>query len=567
MFSLIKQFFAPPTFTGDIEKTRIAGILNAVLWATFGLSLVTGPILILFPEGQTINMVIVAVLDVVFLGLIILLRRGFVQLSGILLTSLFLLLFVASNLLFGGIRSTITTGYLIVIFLAGLILGTRGSIIFGGLSLVAVFIVTFSERQFDAIPLIPGGVVGAADIAILFGLIGVMAVLVSLALRNITSALFLTRSNASELSNSLEELEISRNLLQNRSDELERRSLHLQTAAEFARDVTAIHDLDILLMRATALIRDQFGFYHVDIFLIDNLGEYAMLRMASGYEAKAVMAEEIRIRIGQEGTIGRVSKSGETYISQDVNQDPYYQPLPFLEQIQSEALFPLKTGDEILGVLAVMSDQINAFNDDDIAVLEMISDQIAAAIESARLFRDMQQTLHELEISSGRYTRQTWREIKQQDGYRYHRLGIEPIFDRPSEVNQAWQVGAPIINQNHEDEDRGMDNTAALPIILRGETIGVLHLRSQDSVISADTLSLVEQVSERLALALENARLLEDTQQRASRESFIGEVTGRMRETLDIETILETAVNEIGAAMGLAALEVQIGNLSADNQE
>ena len=98
-----------------------------------------------------------------------------------------------------------------------------------------------------------------------------------------------------------------------------------------------------------------------------------------------------------------------------------------------------------------------------------------------------------------------------------------------------------------------------MPITLRDQVIGVLDLRSEGETFSSETVSLVKEVAGRLALAMENARLLEDTRRRAAREQLVGEVTARMRETLDVETVLKTAAREIGEALELAALDVQLG--------
>ena len=101
----------------------------------------------------------------------------------------------------------------------------------------------------------------------------------------------------------------------------------------------------------------------------------------------------------------------------------------------------------------------------------------------------------------------------------------------------------------------------ALPIKVRGQTIGVVDMQKKapGSEWTAEEVTLVETLTEQLSVALESARLYQDTQQRASREQLAAQVTARMRETMDMDTVLKTAVFEIGQALGLAEVEVLMG--------
>ena len=94
---------------------------------------------------------------------------------------------------------------------------------------------------------------------------------------------------------------------------------------------------------------------------------------------------------------------------------------------------------------------------------------------------------------------------------------------------------------------------------LRGEVVGVLNLRFEDEPVSSETVSLVEEVANRLALALENARLLEETRERAEQERIVANITARVRASMDPETILQTAVRELGAALGTSRAFVRLG--------
>jgi GAF domain-containing protein len=118
-----------------------------------------------------------------------------------------------------------------------------------------------------------------------------------------------------------------------------------------------------------------------------------------------------------------------------------------------------------------------------------------------------------------------------------------------------------------DDDDSEEQTELAVPIVLRGQTIGVLGLEDPQGTRqwSAEDQVLVEAVSRQLALALENSRLLEETQRRAARERLIGEITSRVRETMDVETVLKTAADEMRQALGLQRVAVRLVAPEADS--
>jgi len=190
-------------------------------------------------------------------------------------------------------------------------------------------------------------------------------------------------------------------------------------------------------------------------------------------------------------------------------------------------------------------------------VLQTMADQLAIAIENTRLLQDMEEAVRELERASGRYTRESWRAVTDQrerpPGYRYRRLGIEPVETPPPEARQAWQQGRPVLvaaQSDADDDGQRPLSTLAVPMRLRGQVVGVLTLRFEGDPVTFETTSLIEEIASRLALALENARLLEETQRRAERDRLVAGITGRVRSSMDLETILRTTVQELGSALG-----------------
>jgi GAF domain-containing protein/HAMP domain-containing protein len=187
---------------------------------------------------------------------------------------------------------------------------------------------------------------------------------------------------ADELANALEQARLI--------EEINRKVTQLQAAAEIARSASSILELDALLTRAVNLIFERFGFYHISIFLLDDSRQFAILREASGEEAANLKDKPLKYSVGSKSIIGRVMDTGNYYVANQVESDPYYLPNPLLPEARSELCIPLKIGDEVIGALDVIHNQPLAFSEDDISVLHILADQIAIAVQNVYLF---QQTL------------------------------------------------------------------------------------------------------------------------------------------------------------------------------
>jgi PAS domain S-box-containing protein len=190
-------------------------------------------------------------------------------------------------------------------------------------------------------------------------------------------------------------LELERRVAERTAD-LERRAVQLQTAAEVARDAAASWDLDDLLNRAVNLVRERFGFYHASIFLVDEWGEYAVLRAATGEEQSSTLECGHRLQVGGAGLVGFVTATGQPYVSLNRETTRGHPANPTLPQTRSELALPLKVGKRIIGALDVQSRRPEAFDENDVMVLYIMADQLAMAIENVRLLHQMGQTMREL---------------------------------------------------------------------------------------------------------------------------------------------------------------------------
>jgi len=295
--------------------------------------------------------------------------------------------------------------------------------------------------------------------------------------------------------------------------------------------------------------------------LLDDNREYAVLQAANSPGGQQMLAHRHKLRVGQVGIVGDTTHSGKPHIALDVGEDRAHFAHPYLPDTRSEMALPLKIGDEIIGALDVQSVEEGAFDEEDITILGVLADQLAVAIRNSQLLAEVQLTVKQLQTAYGEFTERSWREWHQggHTGYSYRGAGIEPVQKPTPEVTQAWQRGQMVTVTNSSQ------SSLAVPLKLRNTILGVIDLKINAEEVPEEMIDLVTEIGERLALALENARLLEATRQQAAQEQVVSQITSRMRETLDLETILKTATQEIQAALGLPEVVIRLGQTNQGN--
>jgi GAF domain-containing protein/HAMP domain-containing protein len=352
-----------------------------------------------------------------------------------------------------------------------------------------------------------------------------------------------------------------------RTRNFEKREKELKVAAEVARDVSTSRQLHEILKRSSQLIHDRFGFYHVGIFLLDDKKEYAVLQAASGEAGKLLLANQHKLKVGETGMVGFVTKTGEPRLSLGTGDDIVHFNNPLLPYTRSEITLPLSIGDRIIGALDVQSDKVNAFDNDDVAILMIMSDQLAVAIENGRLLQEIKKTVSESESAFRQYTANTWQTFIHSleiQGYSFSGMQPEPTKEISPEGLIAIQTGKPVLTKIIK---KGFTNTlVVVPIKLRDQPIGVMNVLFQKEQISPELISLIEEASNRLALALENSRLLVDAQQTAFREHNVNLISTQAQCIPDLDALLQNTVRELGNIFGLQKTFIQIGLKSQSDQ-
>jgi GAF domain-containing protein len=282
--------------------------------------------------------------------------------------------------------------------------------------------------------------------------------------------------------------------LQEANRDLARRTAQLEAASEVARRAAEIRDVQTLLDETVRLISQRFGFYHAGVFLVDEAGEYAVLRAASSEGGQRMLARGHRLAVGEVGIVGYVAGTGKPRIALDVGEDAVFFSNPDLPHTHSEMALPLKVGERVIGVLDVQSVEPSAFTDEDVAVLQTMADQIALAIENARLLQETQDRLREVEALTGQAIRAGWQQMASaRPGWGYIYDGVEL---RPKE-----QALLP----------EGTEPGLTLPLLAGGETVGQVALAFSDRSPTDEEVALARAVAEQAALALESARLFQET--------------------------------------------------------
>ena len=455
--------------------------------------------------------------------------------------------------------------------LAGIILGVLSGLV--GLALY-ILELTGSLPAPLAIPSSVGHWLGATICLI------VIAVLLFNNTKILRNALEQARRNQAAQLQANQELEETRLNLQNQvaqhSNELEQRSKYLQASIEVSHAAASLRDIQKLLDKTVDLIRERFDLYYVGIFLSDPNDEWAILRAGTGSAGSAMIARNHRIKIGS-GMIGWSITNAQPRVALNIDADAVRLANPELPETRSESAIPLRLRDKVLGAITVQSQKPDAFGEVEIDSFLALADLIAISLENTRLLTESQIALEEAQRSYGETSRHAWRQLLHTggaSGYRYDRHSINPIVNVPGSADWLPEMRQAAQTRKSVQRLTKQAATLYLPIPIRDQVLGVVNLtRSQIPITNwaDDEIALLESLAEQLGLAIESARLYQDTRRSAMREQLTGDVTTRIRETLNIETVLRTAVQEIQKAVGapevIISLKTPTASTSATSQD
>jgi DNA-binding LacI/PurR family transcriptional regulator/GAF domain-containing protein len=408
----------------------------------------------------------------------------------------------------------------------------------------------------------------------------------------------------------VQEVEDRTKALQEINYALQRRAIQLEASATVAQTITSIFDVDELFRRSVNLIRDQFGFYHAGIFLIDETGEWAVLQEATGEAGAQMKAMNHRLAVGETSMVGWTAFHHKPRIALYAAEDAVRYANPLLPYTRSEMTLPMMIGGRILGVLNVQSTDEAAFDEDDVRALQSMTNQVTIAIENARrvssetrlleatspiyrVSRSLAQATTPIEVAECIITsvaetgadgctvvefefsstdspeallyRGVWRrdrEVQFQPGMR---LSISESPFPLEMVSTLWTV--PDVSQADDLPqsarqvfvDTGVRSLANIPLRARGKVIGqVVVLRTTPGPFSDAAMRLYEALSDQAAVALERAQLWEEAQRRAQWEQMTRQMIDRIRRAMDMEKALQTTAQELSSALRVPHVSIEL---------
>jgi len=452
----------------------------------------------------------------------------------------------------GGLQVSTVFTTVFLLALANLLFPNRGAIVYG----IVLFTLTTTIYILGTRSLLPEATAldSARSIFFIytFTIVSVSGIL-AIAAANSRRNLEMVRKNETELRERNLELDQLRKSLERRvmerTTQLEKRANQLEAISSVARSTTSLQNLEELLPAITKLVSSRFGYYHSGIFLLDDNKEYAILRATNSGGGQRMLSRQHKLKLDTKSIVGYVTSRGEPRVALDVGTDAVYFDNPDLPETRSEMALPLRVGGRVIGALDVQSTEPNAFSTEDITTLVTLADQVAVAIENARLFSEAQEALKEADEAFGRYIQQEWSSYAKQTkntGYLFDGKRTIPSHEQGENKKNIPlpQTGSLILHKEKKE--------LIVPIRLRGQIIGYLNIisKNENRKLTQDDLTLLESAVERTALALENARLVDSAQRRASRERTIGEISTKIGAVGEMEAIMQAAVEELGRRIG-----------------
>ena len=347
------------------------------------------------------------------------------------------------------------------------------------------------------------------------------------------------------------------------NEQIQERAMRLQIISEVSQEISVnIEQQPMeLLARISRSISEKLGFYHVGIFLLDENHEYAVLRAANSQGGQRMLERRHQLKVGGTGIVGYVSQSGRPRIALDTGLDAVFFNNPDLPKTRSEIALPLKYGTKVIGVLDVQSTLPSAFKDEDSNILGTLANQIAIVVNDNL-------------VSDGPKFAQSNR-TKKITGRKQRQSGFFYLPD--GTISTALPTNSLLLNKaiaSGETEvvvqpSKGNPATLAVPVKFRDQVIGVIHIQSaeENRRWTEDEIAMVQSIADRAAFALENARLFEETIQRAEQEETIARVTTQIGASSDFNHILQTTIQELGQALGVSRSFIQMGTPSENGNK
>lgn len=348
------------------------------------------------------------------------------------------------------------------------------------------------------------------------------------------------------------------------------RTKRLEIVAALGERLTAILNLEQLLVELVNQVKNRFGYYYVHVYLVDANRQNLVMTAGSGEIGHQIKAQQPQIPLeATTSLIAQAARTGEVVRRDDVQQMTDWSANPLLPDTRSDMVVPIILEGQVVGVLEVQDDKVAGFDDSDAALLRSLANQVAVAIRNARLFADVEAMLNEAQAIQEKYTSQAWHKVRRmphRGQYDYHPSDRskpqEEVVQQLAEA--ALQRDQPAFVSLNDDSPAQIVS----PIRFREAVVGTLQLHSPpDRLIwSEDDLLVIEAVVDQLGQMAENLRLFEETRERAAQEQTVREIAERMQTATDLAELTKIVADELGQRLSLAYVGVELG-LEDKNQK
>ncbi len=557
MLDRLKTFWSPPDFE-DNEKSRKGRLVHIVAWLFFALPLAYGLFRLVSDPSLSILIPVLG-FSLISLWVVYLNRSGSVMWAAGILVSMMWVALVAISWNLGGVRDTSYAALIVSVAMGSLLFGGWGGVVVAVLSVLAGLALGDAEQR-GMLPIDPDT---PLDVVTSYAFIFLLMIsLIHASNRGYHHLLTQMEETERDVRARNWELQQMRDSLEDRVAErtvdLERRSRYLEAAAQVAYVAGEYTDIEALMRESVELIRQQFDLYYVGLFLVDPAGEWAVLRSGTGEVGMRMLERGHRIPFG-EGMVGWAIAHNESRFAQSAEDDQVRMTTSELPDTRAEAALPLEARGRVIGALSVQSTEAEFFDQPTVTVLQTMADLLAIAINNAELFAENERALAAVRRAYGEMSADAWEELLRTRGvwgYRYvgeHVFPMEGNWSR--ETTRAIQEGHPI--HNHDDAEA----TLALPIRVGSTVVGAIGFSrtSQDGHHwDDDQVALLQSLTDRLGQALDSARLLRETRQRAAREERINEIAAVLANSVDVDAMLRATVRELGSMPGVREASVHM---------
>jgi GAF domain-containing protein len=330
-----------------------------------------------------------------------------------------------------------------------------------------------------------------------------------------------------------------------RTEELENRASQLRSSAAVARTIAEMQDITELMEATTKLTSEQFGYYNASLYLLDERKKIAFLQASSSSAGQQLVGQAFRVEPDRSNILNQVIEQNRPVATSDI--DANFVRDPNFPLTRSRLVLPLTVRNNVIGVMDIHSDQVQTFSTQDAEIMQTLADLVAISIDNVRLINETKSLVLQLEATTSTQTHETWSKYtsRQRPAFQYTPAGVRPLFS----------------NTKLKDKE-GLH----IPMVLHGQKIGEIMLKRKgvNAEWSDRERVLVEKVADQVALALENSRLVDETQKNALRNQVIANISTRVRETLDVESVIRTAAVELRRVFDLKETEISIGTSQTD---